>query len=119
MRLSKRGLTAIVLLRPPRRDLPTWRSESRRNGGRRPRREPRDVHHGVVVESRIGDPPALDSVNTRVLVVLVVAALAARRSEAGGVEEQGELGVRDLVALDPEVADVDAMLGRLVRWPVV
>src|SRR5256712_1606421 len=83
------------------------------------RPEPRDFDHRMALESRIGDPPALDSVDPRVLVVLVVAALAAGRYEAGDVQEQGELGVRHLVALDPEVADVDAMLGRLVRWPVV
>src|SRR5438094_7452529 len=83
------------------------------------RPEPRDFDHRMALESRIGDPPALDAVDPRVLVVLVVAALAAGRSEPAGVPEQGELAVRHLVALDPEVADVDAMLGRLVRWPVV
>src|SRR5438445_12563141 len=53
--------------------------------GARP--EPRNFHHGVVVESRIGDPPALDSVNTGVLLLPVLAALGARRAARGGAAE--------------------------------
>src|SRR5438445_9274569 len=39
--ISKRGVTVIVLLEPPRRDLPTWHSESRQNGDRQPHRDDR------------------------------------------------------------------------------
>jgi hypothetical protein len=57
--------------------------------------------------------------NPRVGVVGVVAAVPFRGGEAASLQEFRELAVRDLVALDPEVAHVHAMHRRLVRSAVV
>jgi hypothetical protein len=67
------------------------------------------------LEAGVGDEPGVAPVDPDVGVVRVDVAHALGAAEPARVEELGELPVGDLVALEPEVADVDAVSRRLVR----
>src|SRR4029453_13506439 len=84
-----------------------------------PGSEPRDVDHGPAPEPRIGDPTFPGPVYPRGGTVHVVAGLGPGRSETSSVQELRELGVRHPLAIDPEVAHVDAVQRRLLRRAVV
>src|SRR5689334_406313 len=84
--------------------------------------EPGDLLRGVLLEAGLRDeavaarPVAADP---RVGVVQVVVGQALGAAEPASLQEEGELAVGDLVAVEPEVAHVHAVQGRFLGRVVV
>jgi hypothetical protein len=73
----------------------------------------------MILEARVGGEAAVAPMNARVRVVHVEVIHALRAPEPARLEEERHLPVRDLVAVQPEVAHEDAMERSLVGGALV